>query len=345
VSRLASGTWVRKTARIIVPERAVMADEMLVRSAGGARVISLNRPHKHNAFDDEMYEALCEATRAAVTDVGVRAIVLRGEGKSFSSRRDTTVLGRHGNDGDFALIDHALADRGFDRRAAAGGRGLASHAGRKAEPAVSYEPNTRPTLAEFADEVTEFLTEHAAPVTGCGDDASPGAGGDYGTAIFADIDPAADQRLLGEARACRAEQVGGAQRTAEMAVEYARRRTQFGRPIGSLQAIRDKCVDVFMQVESARFAATEGVRAVAGDWPDLPALASLAKACCSDAYCVAASETSRSTAASVSPGSSRRTCITAARCQASSCSARPTAIANCSHRPSACDPAGREESI
>ena len=43
-----------------------------------------------------------------------------------------------------------------------------------------------------------------------------------------------------------AEQVGGAQRCMEMAVEYARLREQFGRPIGSFQAIKHKCADMLL---------------------------------------------------------------------------------------------------
>jgi enoyl-CoA hydratase/carnithine racemase len=71
------------------------------------RVISLNRPHRHNAFDDALYEALCRATADAVDDPGVRAILLRGEGTSFSSGRDTASLGLHGAAGDFAFLHAA----------------------------------------------------------------------------------------------------------------------------------------------------------------------------------------------------------------------------------------------
>ncbi|HEY6533793.1 MAG TPA: acyl-CoA dehydrogenase family protein, partial [Acidimicrobiales bacterium] len=51
-----------------------------------------------------------------------------------------------------------------------------------------------------------------------------------------------------------AEQVGGAGRCLEMAVEYAKDRVQFGRPIGSFQAIKHTCADLLLQVESARSA-------------------------------------------------------------------------------------------
>ncbi|OCB31953.1 acyl-CoA dehydrogenase [Mycobacterium malmoense] len=85
-----------------------------------------------------------------------------------------------------------------------------------------------------------------------------------------------------------AEQVGGAQRCLEMAVAYAKARRQFGRPIGSFQAIRHKCADVFLDIECARGAAYYAVRAAAQRSPELPAVASLAKACSSEAYARAA---------------------------------------------------------
>ncbi|WP_242660925.1 acyl-CoA dehydrogenase family protein [Mycobacterium alsense] len=85
-----------------------------------------------------------------------------------------------------------------------------------------------------------------------------------------------------------AEQVGGAQRCLEMAVAYAKARRQFGKPIGSFQAIRHKCADVFLDIECARGAAYYAVRAAAQRSPELPAVASLAKACSSEAYARAA---------------------------------------------------------
>ena len=49
-----------------------------------------------------------------------------------------------------------------------------------------------------------------------------------------------------------AEQVGGAQRCLESSVDYAKTRIQFGRPIGSFQAIKHKCADMLLEVESAK---------------------------------------------------------------------------------------------
>ncbi len=87
-----------------------------------------------------------------------------------------------------------------------------------------------------------------------------------------------------------AEQVGGAQKVLEMSVEYAKVRVQFGRPIGSFQAIKHKCADMLLEVESAKSAAYYSGWAAAEDSDELPVVASLAKAYCSDAYFHAAAE-------------------------------------------------------
>ena len=87
-----------------------------------------------------------------------------------------------------------------------------------------------------------------------------------------------------------AEQVGGAQRVLEMSVEYAKHRIQFGRPIGSFQAIKHKCADMLLEVESAKSAAYYAGWAAAEDNDELPVTACLAKAYCSEAYFHAAAE-------------------------------------------------------
>ncbi len=87
-----------------------------------------------------------------------------------------------------------------------------------------------------------------------------------------------------------AEQVGGAQKVLEMAVEYAKVRVQFGRPIGSFQAIKHKCADMLLEVESAKSAAYYGMWCASEMNDELPSIASLAKAYCSEAYFHAAAE-------------------------------------------------------
>ncbi len=87
-----------------------------------------------------------------------------------------------------------------------------------------------------------------------------------------------------------AEMVGGMERCLENAVDYAKTRHQFGRPIGSFQAIKHKCADVLILLEGARSATRAALEAAAADDPELPLLASVAKAHCSDAYFRAATE-------------------------------------------------------
>jgi alkylation response protein AidB-like acyl-CoA dehydrogenase len=87
-----------------------------------------------------------------------------------------------------------------------------------------------------------------------------------------------------------AEQVGGAQRCLDMSVDYAKTRIQFGRPIGSFQAIKHKCADMLLEVESAKSAAYYAGWAAAEDSEELPVVASLAKSYCSEAYFHAAAE-------------------------------------------------------
>ena len=87
-----------------------------------------------------------------------------------------------------------------------------------------------------------------------------------------------------------AEQVGAAQKCLEMSTEYAKLRVQFGRPIGSFQAIKHKCADMLLEVESARSAAYYAAWAAADGTDELPVVASLAKAYCSDAFASAATE-------------------------------------------------------
>ena len=88
---------------------------------------------------------------------------------------------------------------------------------------------------------------------------------------------------LGCAAMC-AEMVGGAQRVLDISVAYAKERVQFGRPIGSFQAIKHKCAEMMLQVESAKSAAYYAAWAVDEDAPEAPLAISMAKAYCSDAY-------------------------------------------------------------
>jgi alkylation response protein AidB-like acyl-CoA dehydrogenase len=87
-----------------------------------------------------------------------------------------------------------------------------------------------------------------------------------------------------------AEQLGGAQRALDMAVGYAKIREQFGRPIGSFQAIKHRCADLLLEVESLRSAVGYAAAAVAERSAEVPMLACLLKAYASEVYSRAAAE-------------------------------------------------------
>lgn len=81
-----------------------------------------------------------------------------------------------------------------------------------------------------------------------------------------------------------AEQLGGAERCLETSVEYAKNRIQFGRPIGSFQAIKHTCADMLLQVESARSAAYYAGWAASENSTELSLAAAQAKSYCSEAF-------------------------------------------------------------
>lgn len=78
-----------------------------------------------------------------------------------------------------------------------------------------------------------------------------------------------------------AEQVGAAQRCLDTAVGYAGERIQFGRAIGSFQAVKHRCADMLVLVEGARSAAVHAAESANSD--ELPIAASVAKLICSEA--------------------------------------------------------------
>jgi len=87
-------------------------------------------------------------------------------------------------------------------------------------------------------------------------------------------------------RACvaiAAESTGIAQRTLEMAVEYAKDRQQFGRPIGSYQAVSHRCAQMLLETENSRSAVYGAAWAADAEPDSLPTAASIAKAYASDA--------------------------------------------------------------
>ena len=97
-------------------------------------------------------------------------------------------------------------------------------------------------------------------------------------------EPVVTRTLLAAAVALGAEQVGGSRRCLDMAVEYAKIRVQFGRPIGGFQAVKHMCADMYTLIETARSAVLYAAWCVANDTSDLAAFAHLTKAYCSEAY-------------------------------------------------------------
>ena len=81
-----------------------------------------------------------------------------------------------------------------------------------------------------------------------------------------------------------AEQLGGASRALNMTVEYTKIRHQFDRPIGSFQAIKHRCADLLLEVESLRSAVSYAAAAVTESPEEIPVLASLLKAYASETY-------------------------------------------------------------
>ncbi len=80
-----------------------------------------------------------------------------------------------------------------------------------------------------------------------------------------------------------AELLGASARVLDLAVEYAKERVQFGRPIGSFQAVKHRCADMLVDVEGMRSAVYHAAWALGAGDPDRSVAASTAKTWCSDA--------------------------------------------------------------
>lgn len=97
---------------------------------------------------------------------------------------------------------------------------------------------------------------------------------------------AAYARTLDLARiALAAEQAGGAEAILDLTVQYTKDRVQFGRPIGSFQAIKHRLADMMVQVETAKTAAFYAACVADENGDNLAEAAAIAKAYCSDAFC------------------------------------------------------------
>ncbi|MGW6355967.1 acyl-CoA dehydrogenase family protein [Streptomyces sp. NPDC055092] len=113
---------------------------------------------------------------------------------------------------------------------------------------------------------------HGAPATPVGESGEVTAALDAGRAALA------------------AEQVGGSGHALDATVAFVAQRHQFGRPIGSFQAVKHRLADVLVALEAARSAATYASACMALDSPQLPVAASAAAAVCSETFRLATAE-------------------------------------------------------
>ena len=101
---------------------------------------------------------------------------------------------------------------------------------------------------------------------------------------------AREAALLTGAAVLACEQVGLASRALETAVAYTSERRQFGRPVGSFQALKHRMADVWVALTQARAVARWAVDAVAAEDPDAPVAVAVAQAHCGAAAVRAAEE-------------------------------------------------------
>jgi alkylation response protein AidB-like acyl-CoA dehydrogenase len=103
------------------------------------------------------------------------------------------------------------------------------------------------------------------------------------------FDSGGEALILGEVldlacSALAAEQVGAASGLLELTIDYARRRIQFGREIGSFQAVRHRLADLYSAVQVATSATRHAVRAVESGAPDRAIAAATARSVASDVF-------------------------------------------------------------
>jgi alkylation response protein AidB-like acyl-CoA dehydrogenase len=131
------------------------------------------------------------------------------------------------------------------------------------------------TMLKTMDQTRKLGEVTFKNVTVGGDAVLGKVGGGWGL-----LERVADRAKVGLA----AEMCGGAQKVLEMSVEYAKVREQFGKPIGSFQAIQHKCANMLVEVESSKSITYYAAWAVANDVAEAPLAAAMAKAYTSDAY-------------------------------------------------------------
>ena len=87
-----------------------MSNRVRLELDGAIAIVTNDNPEKHNAFDDEMDLQLWSVLAELKSRRDVRAVIWRGEGKSFSSGRDVSSIGG----GQVTITHHELMRRGHE---------------------------------------------------------------------------------------------------------------------------------------------------------------------------------------------------------------------------------------
>ncbi len=139
-------------------------------------------------------------------------------------------------------------------------------------PGVHRTPLVSLDMTRQLCDITLDAAEARQVVVGAAAEAAVSAGLAAGAAILA------------------AEQLGLAQRSLDLTIEYVKQRRQFGRQIGSFQAVKHRLADLWTTITLARAASRYAVACLADDDPDAPVAVALAKSACCEAAVTAAQE-------------------------------------------------------
>ena len=139
-------------------------------------------------------------------------------------------------------------------------------------PGVHRTPLVSLDMTRQLCDITLDAAEARQVVVGAAAEAAVSAGLAAGAAILA------------------AEQLGLAQRSLDLTIEYVKQRRQFGRQIGSFQAVKHRLADLWTTITLARAASRYAVACLAGNDPDAPVAVALAKSACCEAAVTAAQE-------------------------------------------------------
>jgi alkylation response protein AidB-like acyl-CoA dehydrogenase len=158
---------------------------------------------------------------------------------------------------------------------------------------VAWDPNAPVPFAPSAD-VAIVLSDDAVYAQEIGDKPRREPAMDLTRELgWLAFDPAQAERIGDADAATRlldrgallasADALGGAAHALDMAVEYAKDRVQFGRPIGSFQAVKHRCADMLVDVEGMRSTVYWAAWCIGAGDPDASVAASTAKIWCADA--------------------------------------------------------------